>query len=774
MRKIFAYVVTMVTLLAVMVFFVPSVKESTNFAMEYTGGFEVLYKTTSSMRNVKDKAVADTISDGMNKILDINGVTGAIITVEDGNYIRANVTSNNQIISDEIRDLIQNPDSFEITFRDAEDNELAKGKDILEKVAATYTGETNYYGYPVINLHIKESALDLLRDITTTVSQASDQHLVIWVGFNEETDSYANIETDATIAKKVIYNATVSEPLNETTITITGDYTEEEAKNTVNLINSGTYDYELEVLQIKSVKQDVALRNKTLMLVAVLVSVLLPLVAMCIIFKLDGLFSVIPALFAEFATVFMFNKIAGVINPQVIGAFIIFNVVLFALLFLLLSKYKNVLKTNKSPIKAYKETFKKNSFIMLDTAVTMLIISLVTYFLGTNAHHFAICLAVSSVSVLLTLYLVERFALYLVCDCFNKNDRTVIVSTNNAKAENDLLAAINVDKFTKPAFFGFAGLAGLGLILALVFALVFKAPFNFYGDSKNTAIVEIVTNDQCFNNENEVKEFFDKDNINLDINSIAFDKTDIGYHVTVRTTDDIAPVEEELKAEIALLAGENTEYIENYVVYINDYDSASLLISFKSTLYTSGVALLAVALYFALRYKYSYSLATVTTTLMSIVSVLAFFAITRIPVNSSSVVAISITTAFSLLILVPFFTKIKDYMSETKKVYISYQERVDCFEKGRTSIAPTLMAATIILDASALVIMFFDLSNFSMYVAFILGSLFTLIYTLLFTSKIWLLFESKSDKRKKTFKNKNISKSKYRTLDEQVFIGLND
>ena len=85
-----------------------------------------------------------------------------------------------------------------------------------------------------------------------------------------------------------------------------------------------------------------------------------------------------------------------------------------------------------------------------------------------------------------------------------------------------------------------------------------------------------------------------------------------------------------------------------------------------------------------------------------------------------------------------------------------------------------LVVSTIIFDLISLVAMFFDLGNFSMYIAFILGSGFALVYNLIFVPKVWLLFENKSDKRKKTFKNKNISKSKYRTLDEQVFIGVND
>lgn len=774
MRKIFAYLVTVVTLLALMVFFVPSIKESTNFAMEYTGGFEVLYKAKSTMKGVSDNKVASTISAGMNKILDINGIDGAIITVEDGSYIRANVTSNNQIISDEIRNLIQNDTTYEISFRDAENNLLASGDEILEQVAASYTGETNYYGYPVIYLHIKESALDLLRDITTTVSQASDQHLVIWIGFEDGVDSYANIETNATTAKKVIYNATVSEPLDETTITITGDYSEEEAINTVNLINSGTYDYELEVAQVKTVKEEVALKSRNLVLLGIALSVLLPLIAMIVVFKFEGLCSVISILFAEFATIFTFNKIAGVINPQVVSAFVLFNVILFAIMYLLLSKYKNTLNTNKSPIKAYKETFKKNGFIIIDTCVTTLIFAIVTYFLGNNAQQFAICLAVSSVSVFISLFLLERFGLYLVCDYFNKNNKSVIVSSLTSKEDKQVNDTFDLDNYAKPAFFGFSGLVSLGIIVVLITSLALKTPFNMYSDGNNTSTLEIVTSTEHFKTEAEVSEFFAQESIDLELTSIELSKSSEGYHIVVTSDENITNIESTLKEKLQDKCGENTDYIENYVVYLNDYDSTSLLISFKSTLYTSGIALLVVALYFALRYKYSYAIATLSVVLMSVASLLAFFGITRIPVNNATIIGISITCAYALLLLVPYFTKIKEYMNDTKKIYLSYQDRIDCFTKGRASIAPTLVTATIVLDILSLFVMFFDLNNFSMYLSFVIGSWFVIIYTLIFVPKVWLLFENKSDKRKKTFKNKNIANSKYRRLDEQVFIGLND
>ena len=159
---------------------------------------------------------------------------------------------------------------------------------------------------------------------------------------------------------------------------------------------------------------------------------------------------------------------------------------------------------------------------------------------------------------------------------------------------------------------------------------------------------------------------------------------------------------------------------------------------------------------------------------MTTVSLLAFFAVTRIPVNTQTTMAISIVNTLSIITLVPLFTKIKELMKETKKPYLSYDERVICFRNGRDLIImPTIITMSLI-SLLSLISMFFNLSNFSLYLAIIIGCAFALIYNMVIVPRVWLLFEEKTDKKKRKFKNRDYSKSKYRPEDEQVFIGIND
>ena len=274
--------------------------------------------------------------------------------------------------------------------------------------------------------------------------------------------------------------------------------------------------------------------------------------------------------------------------------------------------------------------------------------------------------------------------------------------------------------------------------------------------------------------EEEVMEFFDA--VNMELTDIELKVENGKYHIIVTSDTNFTSNESLLHEKLAELYGENKAdgSIEYYVVYINDYNPTSVLISFTSTLYTSSIALLAIAIYFAIRYKYSYSLATVTSVVMATISLLAFFAVTRIPVNTQTTIAISIVNTLSIITLVPFFSKINELMKEVKKPYLSYDERVACFTKGRDLIMmPTIITIGLFVVLS-LVTMFFDLQNFSMYLAVIIGSLFALVYNMIIVPRVWLLFETKREQRRRIFKSKDYSKSKFRPIDEQVFIGIND
>ena len=165
-------------------------------------------------------------------------------------YIK--ITSEDEIDINEIKNVIEKTSKVELSFRDFENNLLATGEEILEDVGATLSEEVDQYGYPIILLNIKDT--QKLSSITEQVSSLSDNHLVVWLGF-EEGDDYANIKTDASVAKKIIYNAAVTEKLYTDTLTITGSFSKANALKAVQRINCAG-KYSLKNVNIRYIEAD--------------------------------------------------------------------------------------------------------------------------------------------------------------------------------------------------------------------------------------------------------------------------------------------------------------------------------------------------------------------------------------------------------------------------------------------------------------------------------------------------------------------------------------
>ena len=169
------------------------------------------------------------------------------------NKLFVETVSKNDIDIEVIKQAVDEANRYDITLRDWQNNLMATKKELFESKAASLSDETDSNGNPIILLHVKNT--QLLRQITEEISNKEDSHLVIWLGW-EEGDEYGNLETDANVAKKIIYNATVSCALDIDTITIAGNYTISTAQMLVHLINSSG-NYELDNLVVSYIEKKI-------------------------------------------------------------------------------------------------------------------------------------------------------------------------------------------------------------------------------------------------------------------------------------------------------------------------------------------------------------------------------------------------------------------------------------------------------------------------------------------------------------------------------------
>ena len=775
-KRIFSFAIVVLTLIALMVFGAPNIKESSKVGMEFNGGFDILYEIKTDDTSLSKGDLAKTAAEGIEKRLDISNIIDPIVSVEGNKYVRVTVSASSQIVADDIRDVIEN--NAEISFRDFENNLLATGEEILEDKGASLSDETDASGNPVILLHIKNT--ELLATITEEVSSLDDTHLIVWLGY-EEGDDYANLETDASVAKKIIYNATVSSKLDTDTITITGNFTKSMAQSTVDLINSGTLDYELDALQITSIDTDYASSSFNKVLIASLVAIVLITIALSVYYKLGGLISSLTLLFNTFLSLTLFTTFKGIINQQTIAALIVSIGIAVDAIIIVLERVKNELYNGKNLERALNEGYKKSISSIIDANIVVLLMALVMYFFGNSVANFALMLSLSSVCTAIVMTVVNKFLLSLVVKL---NVKPTLFGAKKSYLENkeeylnSKLNKANPLKSTKKCLLGTGIFAIASVTVMLVLQLTMGSLFNYNDTIAKNSSVTIVSNSQYFTDEAHVMEFFNQEGLEIELKDIEisnFEKDSATkYRVYVTTKENVTNVENELRNKIIDAFGENKEYDERYELYINDVTPKAATVSLLSALYTTGIGLLIVGVYLAIRYRYSYAIAAVISTAASIVFTAMFLGLTRIKIGSDAIIAIFAIATYSMNTLIVIFSRLKEMISAKNKKYISNEERYEAVTKSiNVSLSRTILTTIAIVIISIVLLAFASLTNYSFYVALIVGLIVSTFCAIIIASQIWLLFEKRSDKKKRTFKPKKKS-TKFKDFEEHTFIGIND
>ena len=67
-KRVFSFIVMLVTLVAVIAFGAPNIKNNSKTGMEFNGGFDILYKINSEDESISNKELAKTAAEGIEKI----------------------------------------------------------------------------------------------------------------------------------------------------------------------------------------------------------------------------------------------------------------------------------------------------------------------------------------------------------------------------------------------------------------------------------------------------------------------------------------------------------------------------------------------------------------------------------------------------------------------------------------------------------------------------------------------------------------------------------
>jgi len=312
MKKVIKQYIFLILIAAISIVCIRPLFKSLNYGLDLQGGFEVLYKIDSvDGSELTDDMVKNTYKT-LEKRVNTLGVSEPNITVE-GKNIRVQLAGVKS--SDGARTLLSKTAS--LTFRDV-DNNLLMDSSVISGAKAS----TDQYGKPAVALSVKNK--DKFYEVTNTISQkeTGKNLIVIWLDY-KDTDTYEQNKFRCGSENSNCLSAASVNQAFASDVIITGNFTQQEVDDLVNLINSGSLQTKLTEISSKTV--DAAFGESALekTILAGVIGIALIIIILINLYHICGVVASVTILAYTLVTLAIFWLVGGVLTLSGIAALVI-------------------------------------------------------------------------------------------------------------------------------------------------------------------------------------------------------------------------------------------------------------------------------------------------------------------------------------------------------------------------------------------------------------------------------------------------------------------
>ena len=697
--------------------------ESLNYGLDLQGGFEVLYQIDPIEKDKKiDSDMVYNTYKAILKRIDILGVSEPEITIEGENHIRirlAGITN-----AEEAREVISS--TAVLSFRDSSDN-LLMTSDVLGGNAKVTTDQ---YGKPAVSLSIKDK--DTFYDVTNRVKDMTNNVIVIWLDFDENTDSYLKEKDNcgSLSNSKCLSAASVKEAFASDVI-IQGNFDQKEAKSLVELINSGALPTKLTEISSRTIEATYGQNSLNKTLFAGVIGIGLVILAMILIYRFAGFVAGMNILIYTILSFTIFYLIEGVLTLPGIAAMLLgigmavdANVISF-------ERIKEQLKIGKKLDEAYKLGNKQSFSSIIDANITTVIAAIILFIFGqSSVKGFATMLIINIFVTIIIMVFFSRFILGLfVKSKFFDNKLGFFIGFNKkkiVKTEKEAIPFKKIDFYLHRKKFIGITLVVLVIGIGAVLFTGFNLGVDFTGGTNIT--VEINKDTNISKIDEKIKE--------LGYTIKKVDKADSNYTVVI---DEV--IEKDAINKL------NHELEDNFNVKTDIFAVSQVVKKelTKNAIYSLVLAAIGIVIYVSLRFKFNYAISSVVALLHDVSIVILFFGITNLEITSIFIAAILTIIGYSINATIVTFDMIRNNYKKykNKKVdAIMLQEIVNNSVRQTLTRSIFTTITTIVPVISLMIFGAFEIINFNiaLFVGFIAG-----LYSSVFISnQLWLYLETKS------------------------------
>lgn len=741
MRRLIAFISLAISMLIVIIVGIPTLTGNINAGTEFEGGYDILYKVTNSdgvsyqgnaLTTVMNKATQN-INDRLN-MLDISYPQ---VSIENDEYIRVTVPASSEDELTQIRYAVMN--NAHITLRDASDNLLAKGEDVFNSVSLAYSNDTPYVVVKIKDYAKMREITSRLAARYTGNENDTSSAMVFWLGFEEHfSDSLADelgYDGDSFESASNPYTQWKLLAVVNVDSTIEEDFTARGAFSTSNyrILNSilSTDPVNFVMNEEYHSEHGSAMNSNIPQLAILALAIGLAIIAILMIlsYRFAGIISILSIILSTAVVLIAYNLIGGLFGTDTIVAATIGASLAVNANVILLERIKDEIRKGKSLARAYNDGSRKSVSSIIDTTVLVTIVSLVLFLLGNQiVKSFAAMMVISQVSIIVIVVLLTRLLFSLVCHSSKFADKATWFGVK----EDEIEDLSNLEEHTKKSIFdktnfvfnwkkigGISGIIAIvGLVIGLIFQFASGAFFNYGSQLSGGTQVAFRTVNSEFATEQQVSDFFNSENfagrrpnyITIAETTITFTDSELQDYreVFARYGVDVDEVSRNRVTVYNVNATFNSklsvtskEAIDNYFneeafAFYNEDEEVTL---YKTNYslgdyrpYTGGqvavtaliafvVLIVVSAIYLAIRFSWSYSIAGILTILHNVLIMLAILAITRISFNINAIAAVLAMVIYTINNMLVVFDQLRENISEAKENWTK-EKRYEYFNRA--------------------------------------------------------------------------------------------
>lgn len=713
MRRFFAFIVMVICLLGVSVFNIQTQVEKTRYGLEFENGYEVVYRITPddpSKFNISDAA------DLMHERLEAAEVKNIYIEPEtdkdsEDQQIRIALSANSTTNLENVLRSVEAQGT--VTVCTSDDTECEEAIITRNSAEVKYQGSTAYVSVDIVDTARFQTLIDHANSLVESSGSEEEEaeevtgELIFWMNKTEsDTFDKATEDTNAAVLmqRKIISRASTSNYSStdkKITLTTVGyssaTLNSESAHSLARTIKASDPDFEITRLYTNLITPLYGNNGVNKIVLALGIAIVLLCLGLMASYGWIGLAGSVASFVTIFFELFVYNFFGFVVTPVVlIGVIALFSICSLIVI-TYAEKVKNEVYNGKSLSKANTEGYKKTLSTVLDSAILILIIGVVTVLIGQQSmQYFSITLIISSLLGLIFCNLLFKWMMYWLCN--NKfiqshlkqiginKDKIITNAMRDEMKETDKELALKANKIQpmnhkKKSFISALCCFVIALGSLLTFSLT-STTFNHTADfSASTRIQITTTAADLFSSNDEVVAFFEENNsIKLDVNEVSIvvveDLTREGNYeiayITVEanfSTDDVTLIDN-ITLELAKLDNEAT-------LFFSDVDSVLPQKNFNNSLVLILVTGAIILVYFGLRFRYSIGIASFAVVLLQGIVTLGFFSLTRIAVDSYLGIGVFGGIVITILSQIPLFERMKQLKREWKVKAPTFEEKAE-------------------------------------------------------------------------------------------------